>query len=343
MSDQIFTNPQVTNLAQNENVVRKKFLLQFLYSLIVISSVFQAIYWAFDLMLLFMINGIGIIIHVLLLIYFYNFSFTVIKLFANLYLIFISIFITLFVILLWKVESVIFMWYILIPLGVINLFSYKAVIKWGLYVLALAVLVFTIPFDQFYSIKIADQQVLTYFTMFTFTSILYLVCFIIYFKEKISKYNREYALVTEADITNFEEEKKLSNIVSSTDEESNKYNELFAEIKAYLEKNKPFKDPDFSIQQLAAELNSNSTYISRAINMNTNMNFKTFINKYRINQVKQELNDIDSNKYTLMYIYTSAGFKYQSTFNKVFKQIENITPSEYIAQKNKHTGDKVPE
>lgn len=70
MSDQIFTNPQVTNLAQNENVVRKKFLLQFLYSLIVISSVFQAIYWAFDLMLLFMINGIGIIIHVLLLIYF---------------------------------------------------------------------------------------------------------------------------------------------------------------------------------------------------------------------------------------------------------------------------------
>ncbi|MEC3877145.1 helix-turn-helix domain-containing protein [Chryseobacterium salviniae] len=150
-------------------------------------------------------------------------------------------------------------------------------------------------------------------------------------------------MVAEADKKNFESEKKPSSIAFSADEENNKYNELFAEIKAYLEKNNPFKDPDFSIQQLATELNSNSTYISRAINMNTNMNFKTFINKYRINQVKQDLNDIDSNKYTLMYIYTSAGFKYQSTFNKVFKQIENITPSEYIAQKNKDAVGNIPE
>ncbi len=30
------------------------------------------------------------------------------------------------------------------------------------------------------------------------------------------------------------------------------------------------------------------------------------------------------------YIYLSAGFRHQSTFNKVFKEIEGITPSEYI-------------
>jgi AraC-like DNA-binding protein len=34
-----------------------------------------------------------------------------------------------------------------------------------------------------------------------------------------------------------------------------------------------------------------------------------------------------------MYIYTEAGFSNQSTFNRVFKQIEGITPSEYF-QKN---------
>lgn len=334
MSDQIITKAQAAYLIQTENAIRKKFLIQFLYSLIVMSSVFEVIYWIFDLMVLFLINAIGLIMHALLLIYFYNFRFTIIKLFANLYLIFISIFITVFVILLWKIESVILMWYILIPLGVINLFSYKAAIKWGIYVLALAILVFVVPFDRFYSIKV-DRNFLTYLSIFTFISILFLVCLIIYYKEKISMCNSDYLPTTENGSTDCELSKKTVTTVTSTEEENNKYNLLFEEIKVYLEKNKPFKDPDFSIQQLAAELNSNSTYISRAININTNMNFKTFINKYRINQVKQELNNIDNDKYTLMYIYTSAGFKYQSTFNKVFKQIENITPSEYIAQKNK--------
>ena len=31
-----------------------------------------------------------------------------------------------------------------------------------------------------------------------------------------------------------------------------------------------------------------------------------------------------------MYIYTEAGFTSQSTFNRVFKQLEGITPSEYM-------------
>jgi len=343
MSDQIITKAQAAYHIQTENAIRKKFLIQFLYSLIVMSSVFEVIYWIFDFIVLFLINAIGLIMHALLLIYFYNFRLTIIKLFANLYLIFISIFITVFVILLWKIESVILMWYILIPLGVINLFSYKAVIKWGIYVLALAILVFILPFDQFYAIKVVDQHFLTYLSIFTFISILYLVCLIIYYKEKINMCSSDYLPISEDEGTDCELSKKTLTTVSSADEDSNKYNELFEEIKVYLEKNKPFKDPDFSIQQLAAELNSNSTYISRAINIKTNMNFKTFINKYRINQVKQELNNIDNDKYTLMYIYTSAGFKYQSTFNKVFKQIENITPSEYIAQKNKDSEGQDPQ
>ncbi|WP_370567614.1 helix-turn-helix domain-containing protein [Dysgonomonas sp. Marseille-P4677] len=32
----------------------------------------------------------------------------------------------------------------------------------------------------------------------------------------------------------------------------------------------------------------------------------------------------------MRYIYSSAGFRHQSTFNKVFKELEGITPSEYI-------------
>ena len=51
---------------------------------------------------------------------------------------------------------------------------------------------------------------------------------------------------------------------------------------------------------------------------------------HRIECVKRLLHENDIEKVTLMYIYTEAGFSNQSTFNRVFKQMENITPSEYI-------------
>ena len=38
--------------------------------------------------------------------------------------------------------------------------------------------------------------------------------------------------------------------------------------------------------------------------------------------------------YKLNYMFSKSGFKNQSTFNKAFKKIENITPSEYILNKN---------
>ena len=74
----------------------------------------------------------------------------------------------------------------------------------------------------------------------------------------------------------------------------------------------------------------NSTYISKAIRYKGYPNFNSYLNIYRINHVKQLFNEIDFQKTTLMYIYTEAGFSNQSTFNRVFKQIEEITPSEYV-------------
>ncbi|WP_374441618.1 helix-turn-helix domain-containing protein [Epilithonimonas sp.] len=109
------------------------------------------------------------------------------------------------------------------------------------------------------------------------------------------------------------------------------YDNLYHQIIDYFEKDKPWRNPDFSIHDLATKLNTNNTYISRAINYSSGMNFKTLVNKHRIEYIKNELlTDNVKKRYTLLYIYTSAGFRHQSTFNKAFKQIENMTPSEYI-------------
>jgi len=109
-----------------------------------------------------------------------------------------------------------------------------------------------------------------------------------------------------------------------------KYEELFTKIENVVEKEFHFKDPNFTIPQLSHILQINTLYIAKSIKSNGYLSFSDYINKCRVEYVKQLINESDITKVTLMYIYTSAGFKSQATFNRVFKQIEGVTPSDYI-------------
>jgi YesN/AraC family two-component response regulator len=117
-----------------------------------------------------------------------------------------------------------------------------------------------------------------------------------------------------------------------TDEVNGKLDSLFVKIEQYFTDERPFTDPNFSINKLAAYLNSNVSYVSRALNIHKNINFKTYLNSHRINYVKKKLDNLEHKNVTIQYIYTSAGFLHQSTFNRIFKEIEGITPSEYITK-----------
>ncbi len=113
-------------------------------------------------------------------------------------------------------------------------------------------------------------------------------------------------------------------------EESEKYNILFLKIKEVIEAEKSYKNSDFSISHLAYMVKSNNVYVSFAIKNSGYSSFNHFINTYRVRDVKELILKNDLNKVTLMYIYTDCGFCNQSTFNRAFKQVEGITPSEFI-------------
>jgi AraC-like DNA-binding protein len=117
---------------------------------------------------------------------------------------------------------------------------------------------------------------------------------------------------------------------SEDNENKEKCEKLYAEIIEYFEKYKPYTSSDFKISFLADELNSNMTYISNAINECSGLNFCSLVNKYRIEYVKQLIQEGYLDRYSMTYIYTKAGFKYQSTFNEIFKRIEKVTPREYV-------------
>lgn len=89
-------------------------------------------------------------------------------------------------------------------------------------------------------------------------------------------------------------------------------------------------DPDFSLQQLAQLVESNTKYVSWVINNTYNKNFKTFLNDYRIEEASKILVDRESYGHlTLKAICLMVGFKSTTSFNAAFKRVIGMTPSAY--------------
>lgn len=122
-----------------------------------------------------------------------------------------------------------------------------------------------------------------------------------------------------------------------------KFDSLYRAILSYFEEKKPYQNSNFNIYMLAEELNTNRTYISNALNQKGNINFHTLINTYRIKQVKDNLDNRDYKRYTLKHISTQAGFKYQTTFNTIFKEVVGVSPSEYIQMLNDAKNQNTPQ
>jgi len=89
-------------------------------------------------------------------------------------------------------------------------------------------------------------------------------------------------------------------------------------------------NPDFCIATLAEMVDSNTKYVSQAINESTGMNFRSFINSLRIKVARVRLTGTGeySNK-TIQSVSESVGFKSTSNFVIAFKKIMGVTPSAY--------------
>lgn len=109
--------------------------------------------------------------------------------------------------------------------------------------------------------------------------------------------------------------------------------ELYKEtLDSFMNNNKPFLNNKITLTQLAAEININPNYLSRIINENYNQNFCDYINHYRINEFIKRLSDNKYKNYSLIAIAFDCGFNSKTTFNRFFKKVTKLTPSEYKNQ-----------
>ena len=101
-------------------------------------------------------------------------------------------------------------------------------------------------------------------------------------------------------------------------------------MESLLDEEKLYTIPDLSINTLAKKLNSNRTYLSKAINSVSGKTFNEFINEYRIAEAKRLLYSKDSELITIEAIGNKAGFNSKATFFRVFKSISGVTPNYFL-------------
>jgi AraC-like DNA-binding protein len=138
----------------------------------------------------------------------------------------------------------------------------------------------------------------------------------------------ETSFTRDATVPSMEEEEAIAATKStSTFDEKEQYL-LMQKVYKLLENEKLYMNGDLSLEMLARQTNTNVRYLSQAINTITRMNFKTFINKYRIKEAILLIKDTSSDQ-SLDAIADRCGFSDRSTFYRSFKKETNVTPSKF--------------
>lgn len=115
---------------------------------------------------------------------------------------------------------------------------------------------------------------------------------------------------------------------------------LMGGLVSLMDTGKIYKNPELSLEDVADYMGIPAQMVSQLINRRLKMNFKTFINTYRINAIRAEL--LSHPDSTILEIAFGNGFNSKSTFNTAFQEITGKTPRQYRSNPNPAQTEKDP-
>lgn len=101
------------------------------------------------------------------------------------------------------------------------------------------------------------------------------------------------------------------------------------QITALMERDKAYLNPALKLDAVAAQLGISERLVSSLLNQHVGKNFNDFVNDYRVSEAKTRLTDPALKQFTIAAIAADCGFNSLATFQRCFKQVTGITPSQY--------------
>lgn len=98
-------------------------------------------------------------------------------------------------------------------------------------------------------------------------------------------------------------------------------------LRQWMEREKPYLNPEFQLMDLRQVLPMNRTYLSEFVKNTYGCTFYQFVNRYRVEEAKRLIRECPETK--MADVASGAGFSSQSTFTKIFINEAGCTPSEW--------------
>lgn len=103
---------------------------------------------------------------------------------------------------------------------------------------------------------------------------------------------------------------------------------ILSAVNAILGREDLICNPDFSVERLAELSGFNSRYVSHILNETYECNFRTLLNKKRMDIARARIMDVDNyGNFTIQAIAESVGYKSTSSFVPLFRKHTGVTPS----------------
>lgn len=107
--------------------------------------------------------------------------------------------------------------------------------------------------------------------------------------------------------------------------------EIMSKLEHIMSTEKPFKESELTLNDLARRIDLNPNQLSQAINSETGHTFYHYINTYRIHEFLHLISLPENQKFTFLALAYDCGFNSKTTFNKYFKIQTGKTPSQYFS------------
>ncbi|WP_310594198.1 AraC family transcriptional regulator [Flavobacterium sp.] len=121
--------------------------------------------------------------------------------------------------------------------------------------------------------------------------------------------------------------KKVKNKIAP---EEDPFFDMYKAILKYLEEEKPFLNPDFSVSDIALYLKAPQNHVSYCITYLMETKFSKLKSALRIKHALELLKKGSNSLLTIEAIGKQSGFKTRSNFYAAFKEETGFTPTEYI-------------
>lgn len=105
---------------------------------------------------------------------------------------------------------------------------------------------------------------------------------------------------------------------------------ILAQLEKAMINDKLFLQPELTVAVVSGHINVPVKQISQVVNHAASKSFNEFVNSYRIEEFKKRIGDSKFGFMTVSGIALECGFNSQATFQRSFKAMEGVSPTEYM-------------